>query len=272
MKIFISWSGQQSGAIAGALKGWLPNVIQTADVFLSSTDIEPGTRWMDELGRTLEETAFGLLCITPNNLGSTFLHFEAGALSKSIEQSRVVPLLHGLKPTDLAPPLSHFQGVPLDEGGVLTLLESIANQTDGPPDESQVRSSFEVFWPTLEQELKAVPKELQAAAPPKRSTDELIEEALQLLRDLSRRVSSLEKQDGPGDRVIPELRAAQQGRNYLAHLAQAESPNELLQLVEQTQKENAVLLQELNEKLDEVRAKRARLKGRAPSGDPDSTE
>ena len=49
MKIFVSWSGDFSHAVAKALKDWLPNVIQAVEVFLSSEDIAKGSQWFHEL-------------------------------------------------------------------------------------------------------------------------------------------------------------------------------------------------------------------------------
>lgn len=44
MKIFISWSGPKSGAVAKALREWLPLVVNAFEPFLSSDDIDKGTR------------------------------------------------------------------------------------------------------------------------------------------------------------------------------------------------------------------------------------
>jgi hypothetical protein len=49
MKVFISWSGQQSRDIAIELRRWLPYIIQPIKPFLSSGDIRSGKRWSDVL-------------------------------------------------------------------------------------------------------------------------------------------------------------------------------------------------------------------------------
>lgn len=94
MKVFISWSGDVSRRAAMALKDWLPNVIQTVDPFVSSENIQKGARWFTDVGAELEAAKFGIICLTPDNLTAPWLLFEAGALSKSLSQSRVSPLLN----------------------------------------------------------------------------------------------------------------------------------------------------------------------------------
>jgi hypothetical protein len=44
MKIFVSWSGPRSAAVAEALKEYLPMINNTFDLWLSSQDIAKGSR------------------------------------------------------------------------------------------------------------------------------------------------------------------------------------------------------------------------------------
>jgi hypothetical protein len=39
---------------------------------------EAGVRWEDVVSSELKETDFGILCLTPDNLQSTWLNFDAG--------------------------------------------------------------------------------------------------------------------------------------------------------------------------------------------------
>ena len=67
MKVFITWSGASSKAVAEALRTWLPDVLQDLDCFMSAHDIQAGERWAELLGRELEASDFGILCLTPEN-------------------------------------------------------------------------------------------------------------------------------------------------------------------------------------------------------------
>src|SRR5262245_16863671 len=99
MKVFISWSGQQSRNIADAFRQWLPTVLQAVKPYFSPDDISKGARWDGEISGELAASQIGLLIITLENREAPWLIFEAGALSKNLTKSKVVPLLFGLEPT-----------------------------------------------------------------------------------------------------------------------------------------------------------------------------
>jgi hypothetical protein len=162
MKIFLSWSGQRSREIAVALHDWLPDVIYGAEPWLSTTDINKGSRWALELATQLEQSKVGILCLTSSNLGSPWLNFEAGALAKSVEKTFVCTYLCGIDPAVLAGPLAQFQATRADKEDTEKLVQVI-NQALGekarPRD--RVKKGFEKFWPDLEKHLNcsAVPEE-----------------------------------------------------------------------------------------------------------------
>src|SRR5262249_22934477 len=123
MKIFLSWSRDESKEVARAFSVWLPRVIQAIKPWFSP-DIEKGAKWGAELDKALEGTRFGIVCLTPNNLDSRWLHYEAGALSKT-EGARVWTFLHrGLSPGDVGPPLGSFQATTAEKDEVFKLLQS----------------------------------------------------------------------------------------------------------------------------------------------------
>ncbi len=81
-KVFLSWAGLKSKAIAEALHEWFPLVINAIKPWVSSRNIGPGARWNPSLASQLEGARMGILCLTPDALNSQWLRFEAGALSK----------------------------------------------------------------------------------------------------------------------------------------------------------------------------------------------
>ena len=95
-QVFISWSGDSSQRIAQELKNWLPTVLQFAQPYFTPTDIEKGTKWNSEISKNLSSSDVGIICLTPNNIQAPWILFEAGALSKNLEGSKVSAVLFGL--------------------------------------------------------------------------------------------------------------------------------------------------------------------------------
>jgi hypothetical protein len=180
MKVFVSWSGERSKTIANALKQWLPDIFPKLRVWMSDHDILAGARWGSELGTELETSSFGIVCLTPENLKSHWLTFEAGALSKAIKGSRVVPYRFQLRASDVGPPLSQFQAVDAKEEGTLRLVLSI-NDAVGKPlaDEEKAKRAFGHWWDDLEKMLAQIPHSVPREI---RSDRELLEEILEIVR------------------------------------------------------------------------------------------
>jgi len=156
MKIFLSWSKPRSRAVAEALNDWLKRVIQAVKPFYSP-DIEKGAKWSNELDAALEGTRFGIICLTPDNLDSTWIHYEAGALSKTPD-ALIWTFLHGINHGDVPQPLGKFQHTVAEKEDVFKLLKSInsrlADVGGEPIDIAVLSENFEMYWPRLEEKLK----------------------------------------------------------------------------------------------------------------------
>lgn len=112
MKVFISWPGEKSLAVAKVLHDWLPTVINSVEPWISSEGLRAGLKWNQQLEKELNGTNFGIIVATPRNQRAQWLNFEAGALSKKVggAESRVAPLLIDFeKATDLVGPLASYQ-------------------------------------------------------------------------------------------------------------------------------------------------------------------
>lgn len=189
MKVFISWSGPKSQRVAIALHGWLRGVINSVDPFVSSEDIYAGTRWQSDIASTLDESNFGVVCVTRENQAAPWLNFEAGALAKAVDTSRVIPLAVDLKPADISLPLGQFQAQPATEDGIRAVVSSIndALAENRLPDDL-LRKAFDVWWPTLKAALEAIDNETATVARPPRPDREILEETLDTVRSLARAI------------------------------------------------------------------------------------
>ncbi|HEY2912415.1 MAG TPA: toll/interleukin-1 receptor domain-containing protein [Candidatus Angelobacter sp.] len=183
MDVFISWSGERSRAAAEALRGWLPKIINAIKPWLSSADIDKGARWGTDIATRLEAAKASIICLTPSNLHSDWILFEAGALSKTLKNTFVCPFLIGLEPSDVKPPLAQFQATRATKEDVLKLLKTLNGALgDSALPETHIDEVFDVWWPKLESLLKKLPVE-ESSANPHRPDRELLEEILSLVRN-----------------------------------------------------------------------------------------
>ncbi len=183
MSVFISWSGERSRQVAEALRDWLPDVIPTLTPWMSSTDLERGTIWFSQIMRKLDESMVGIICLTPENLNSPWLLFESGALSRISEQAYVCTYLFGLEPTDIRDPLAQYQATRAIKRETLDLTQTI-NKTLSEEQQishGRIERAFEKFWPDLEARLQTIPNQI-ATRIPKRTSEDMLEEILTLLR------------------------------------------------------------------------------------------
>ena len=104
--------------LAQALHGWLPLVLHYVKPWLSDADVSAGDRWATVVAKELETSNFGIICVTPENLNSPWVLFEAGALAKTMQGSKVIPLLFNLEFSDISGPLAQFQAKKFDREGL----------------------------------------------------------------------------------------------------------------------------------------------------------
>jgi TIR domain len=188
MGVFICWSGENSRShkLAEILRVRIPEILQTSDPFVSAGDIGAGEAWMGRLTKALEEKRFGILCITPENKDSLWIHFEAGALWKADESRRVCPLLYDIRPAELTGPLTQLQYKQFDQNGFLALMKEVNKHgcSIEIPEELLERT-FKNVWPKIEADVSDI--KVPVATPKKsRPTEAMIEEILQIVRSLQR--------------------------------------------------------------------------------------
>jgi hypothetical protein len=152
-KIFISWSGSVSQAVAHSLKDWLKEFLsEDIEPWVSSRDIDSGSIWINNFLTELKSCSIGIICLTPDNLISPYLHFEAGALlAKEIDKSRVCVLLYDLKKEDVKDPLNMFQLRQFKKEEIFELLKTINNHfSEGKTRDTFLKSHFEITWSNFE--------------------------------------------------------------------------------------------------------------------------
>lgn len=172
--------------LAEALREWLPKVLQTVRPWMSSVDLSLGTRWIADLSRELETTEIGIICVTSDNQYAPWLIFEAGALSKSLGTTCVIPYLLDLEPNELSGPLVQFQYAIPDENDTFRLVSTINRLLgDFSLSDGGLKETFDIWWPKLEAAIKKIPVAIRDNSP-RRTDRELLEEILSLSRQTTR--------------------------------------------------------------------------------------
>jgi hypothetical protein len=226
MQVFISWSGERSRIAAKALQVWLRQVIQATEPWISA-DIEKGTRWNPEIAGRLEESRVGIIVLTRDNLESKWLHFEAGALSKT-KEAHVCTLLLDLRSSDVDQPLGQFQHTTKTKDDLLRLIQAIngaVGKSGGQQLEDAVLGQvFETNWPKLERDLDAALSTESSGGTPTRQDRELLEEILEILRNQERREEVRRiKQENENLRILGKLRQASLA-DLLQHVYTSQDP------------------------------------------------
>lgn len=196
MKVFISWSGELSQNIAKELSEWLPSIIQSIDVFYSPDDIKKGENWDSRLTNELQDSKYGIVCLTPENVLAPWIHFEAGALSKTLD-SKVSTLMINVVTSDIQGPLSRFQATKLEKEDFYQLLENINEASDSPINEKVLQKSFDAIWDKMYENINNIIKEgaskKKDVAQQNKDRSVVLEEILQLIRKQDAIISNPEK-------------------------------------------------------------------------------
>jgi len=200
MKVFISWSGERSKALAHAFREWLPLVLHYVEPWLSEADIEAGERWAQSVATELAASNFGIICVTSENITSPWVLFEAGALTKSLETSRVIPLLLDLEFSDVSGPLAQFQAKKLSRTGVGEVIQSIQKAAaDEAIPKDRAKQLFDALWSEFENKLSDIPDDAPAERH-MRPQHEILEELVSSVRALDSRMREVEEIAAGGSR------------------------------------------------------------------------
>jgi hypothetical protein len=186
MKVFLSWSGHKSHQVALVFRDWLPSVIQSITPYVSSEDIDKGARWSTDIAKELEDSSFGILCVTKENLEAPWLLFEAGALSKMMDKTSVCPFIFDLKRAEVKGPILQFQSTIFEKEDVKKLLVTLNKSCgDAGLKEDLLTKTFEVWWPNLEESLNKIKSEEsddEKQHTEKDLSNEMLEEILEISR------------------------------------------------------------------------------------------
>ena len=154
MEVFISWSGERSNKIAVELETWLRFISDSIKPFVSSQDISAGKLWRQDVAKHLQNSDLGIICVTKENFEKPWLLFEAGALSKEMDASSVVPLFLGIEPSDLSGnPLADYQGTRHSEDSIRKLVFDINDKLDNKIESAVLEKRFNLSYTELKEKI-----------------------------------------------------------------------------------------------------------------------
>jgi hypothetical protein len=155
MNIFIGWSGDISKLIAIELRNLTHKVLQKINKpFVSDIDIIKGAKWLNEITKKLQNTNFGIFCITPENINSNWIHYEAGVIDNLPKKTYVCPLLFELEIDEIKRgPLFQFQFTKFNKDDLLTLFKDINKQCSPSKkiDNDTLTDNFNNHWSDFEE-------------------------------------------------------------------------------------------------------------------------
>lgn len=195
MKVFVSWSGQRSKAVAEIISDWIKCVLQASQPWISTRDIDKGAIWFSEISDQLRDTAAGIVCLTQENKNKPWILFETGALAKGLSTSRVCTFLIDLKTSDIEDPLAQFNHTVPERTSMWGLASSLNNCLESRRlDERILRQVFDTYWPQFEANFaKALEENPAGERAEPRSDESILDEILSTTRKLSGRLRDVEK-------------------------------------------------------------------------------
>lgn len=170
-------------------------VIQSLRPYFTPDDVEKGSKWESEISQKLSECSIGIIILTKANLNSSWIMFEAGALSNKLDKTRVCPLLFGVENADVKGPLPTFQMTKFERADMFKLMANINAKCENSLPDNVLQTSFDTFWGGLEAQIAPIMKSSSAASNGKvvvrRSERDILEEILDLVRLSSRKADRI---------------------------------------------------------------------------------
>ena len=155
MKVFLSWSEGTSRKVALILRDFLRPMLSQIQPFMSEHDVAAGAHWPKKLTEELQNTDYGIICLTRSCMEKPWVLFEAGALSKH-DGAGVCCLLLDLTISDVTGPLKNFQNVAWSENGFQKLLSTLNQRCENPLTSSELKIVLDNNWPHVKERVGAV--------------------------------------------------------------------------------------------------------------------
>lgn len=226
MKVFMSWSGNRSREVAKLLDYWVKCVVQASRPWISTSGIDSGSIWFNQISSELQDTTFGIICLTKENKEAPWILFEAGALAKGLASSRVCTFLIDLETKEIRDPLAQFNHTLPNFDSMWKLVSTLNGSL---PETSRLEVSilkgvFETYWPQFEEKFESILEtypETTVVEP--RKQEDILTDILESTRGLERRMRLLEDRTNVVYHTRPTTRVVQGAVNFTRHPSEGEA-------------------------------------------------
>lgn len=186
MKVFVSWSKNSrevGSAVAAAVREIFDPVVET---FISQ-EIQAGSRGLEAIDAELNDTDFGIICLTRSNQTEQWINYEAGALSRQVADKRKrmgVFLVDFGGVDEVNSPMNIFQCKMATFDGLTELMNSL-NDLGPNLKEGTLGKRIASAWPDVESAVSSV-KAGGTTGPvkPPKSADDKLDEILGLVKSV----------------------------------------------------------------------------------------
>lgn len=151
--VFLCWSKARSREIAHAWESLLPTLVDVRAVM--STEFTKGRDWWTALRQTLGAARTGVVFLTPENVSSPWLHYEAGALATAMGErdGTLFTYVVGFDSGTLTGPLASYQSTVATREDTFRLIRDLCAATGRPAPSAE---QFDAWWLKLAAKLDDV--------------------------------------------------------------------------------------------------------------------
>jgi hypothetical protein len=105
----------------------------------------------------LNKTKVCIVCVTPENVTSPWLYYEAGVVASKLGATAVCPYLVGVQAKLVnGTPLGLYQCTQADKADTLKLIRDLSRVLAEPHDTNLLEGNFQAKWPQLKRRIEKV--------------------------------------------------------------------------------------------------------------------
>ncbi len=156
---------------------------------------------------------------TRESMFAPWIMFEAGALSKNVGRSKVVPILVDMEPDEIRGPLTQFQCAKFEATEMKRVLRMLNSELrDASLTESVLESVFKMWWPDIEGKTNSLISEIGSNEDhtDDRTEKEILDEILGLTRSIAKRQS---EKIGAIEEEVPSPIKVESGGSWIGSLS-----------------------------------------------------